>query len=255
MVGTQTESKRSTSMLNKFDIAIEGALEKSEPRLRSVSFGNQGDYVVLLHGTLRTASCMNKIAEELDRVGFCVLNFNYPANKYDVETLATHLKHFVHGHCVSPTKKIHFVGHSLGAIVIRKYLEEYPSLKVGRVVMLAPPNHGSAMASAVKNNFFFKWLCGPALLEICSARSSYVNKCMSRKVRFDLGVIAANKSINPFSLWVLKEPNDGLVSVRSTKVGGMKDHIVVREGHISIVYSEYVIKQIKYFLLHGKFYE
>jgi len=245
-----------SSKIYNLDIALDGVFAKAEPRFKTVAFGNRGDYVVLLHGMLRNYKCMSHIAEELGKAGFIVLNFAYPAKKYGIEILATHfLKKYVQKHCTDPKKKIHFVGHSLGGIVIRKYLQDFPSLRAGRVVMIASPNHGSEVATFLKDNAFFKWLCGPTLKELGAHNTSYVNTKLKQKVNFDLGVIAGNKSINPLSILLFKEENDGMVSVQNTRVLNMKDHIVFNCWHMGLIKDEYAIKQTKHFLLFGRFYK
>jgi len=51
------------------------------------------------------------------------------------------------------------------------------------------------------------------------------------EIDYELGVIAGSRSIDPISSWMIGKPNDGKVSIESTKIAGMKDHAVIPVAH------------------------
>jgi triacylglycerol esterase/lipase EstA (alpha/beta hydrolase family) len=228
-----------------------GLFSRGIPKLRRASFRNKGDYVILVHGLLVGAFSMQKISTCLDVHGFQVLNFKCSMKKYSIPVIASKFLHnFVIRHCLDKTKKIHFVTHSIGGIVVRDYIQKHNLINVSRVVMLAPPNNGSEMYTKFNKPLFQKWFLGIAGKQV--ANKDYLDT-LHQKVGFDLGVIAANKSMNPFSFLTFNRENDGVVSVSSTKIIGMKSHVVIPTTHYFMLFNNEVIRQILTFLSRGKF--
>ncbi len=146
---------------------------------------------------------------------------------------------------------LHFVGHSLGGILIRAYLAEDSPDRVGRVVMLAPPNHGSELVDALGDSALFRWALGPSGQVLGTDRNSLPNRLPPPVV--EVGVIAGTSSVNPIGSLVIPEDDDGTVSVSSTRLEGMTDFLVVRSSHTFIMQSEEVAAQVVHFLRHGRF--
>src|SRR5262245_10379538 len=102
------------------------------------------DLVVLVHGMGRTRVSMSPLVRPLERAGYNVLNWKYSSLRSTTAQAARQLANALRAHCYRADQSIHFVGHSLGCIIVRWLLanEELP-IRVGRVVMLAPPNQGA----------------------------------------------------------------------------------------------------------------
>jgi pimeloyl-ACP methyl ester carboxylesterase len=213
--------------------------------------GKPADHVVLLHGLGRTARSMNKIAEALAGEGFVPVNVDYPSRKHSVEFLADEVLHGVLRPLRrEPGGRVHFVTHSLGGIIVRYYLKYHEVKNLGRVVMLTPPNQGSELVDVLKESAFFKITHGPAGLQLGTA-DRFLRDL--GPVRFELGVIAGEKSVDPVSSSIIAAPNDGKVAVERTKVPGMKAFLVVPYSHTFIMRHKAVIGEIVHFLRHGVF--
>lgn len=226
--------------------------------VRSIAVGNTGDYVILLHALAKTDKSMQKIASELGEEGYVVINLSYPSRKHTIEELSElYLAKAVQKLCIDKKKRIHFVGYSLGCIIIRKYLQDYLRLNLGRVVMIAPPNHGSEIVEFMMKGplkALYKWWFGPAGQQLGASKNSYINKGLEKSVKYELGIIAGDCCINPIVPFIIKKTNDGRVSIKSTKLKGMKDHIVIHSPHCFVASNDETIKQVAYFLRNGQFY-
>src|SRR5262249_39286293 len=141
----------------------------------------------------------------------------YPSRRFSVQQLAdSTLPAIVSEAGSNRVGKIHFVTHSLGGILLRQYLADHSVENLGRVVMLGPPNHGSEVVDHLDHLAPGRWVLGPAGRELGTGPEDPPNQL--GPVAFDCGVIAGDRSHNfLFSLW-LPGPDDGKVSVESTKV-------------------------------------
>ena len=209
------------------------------------------DCVVLLHGLARTSGAMKKLVTPFENKGHQVINVDYPSRKKPIEQLAPlAVKELGYSKC-DQAGKIHFVTHSMGGILVRYYLAHNNVQGLGRVVMLAPPNQGSEVVDKLRNVPGFKAINGEAGLQLgTDANSVPVNL---GPVKFELGIIAGNRTFNLLLSRYLPNPDDGKVSVASTRVVGMTDHITLPVTHTFMMKSKSVIKQAVQFIGHGRF--
>lgn len=208
------------------------------------------DCVVLVHGLARSSHSFSKMERALQDSGFVVVNHSYPSTKHDIKTLSEEIIPGSVKECPEGSR-IHFVTHSLGGILVRQFFATVDLSNPGRVVMLAPPNQGSEITDKLKHNWFYKTINGPAGQELETDSLSTPNKL--GPANFELGIIAGTKTVNPFLSRILPNPDDGKVSVESTKLEGMNDHIEVPYSHTFILRKDHVIEQVFYFLTWGEF--
>lgn len=195
---------------------------------------------------------MEKIAEALRQEGYQVANVGYPSNKFPIEKLAAQAIDEGLAACRNgDADTIHFVAHSLGGILVRFYLESESIPELGRTVMLAPPNQGSEAADAFDNWPFYDSIFGPAGQQLGTGEDSV--PLSLGPVSFEVGIIAGDRTVDPIASITLPNPDDGRVSVESTKVEGMTDFITVHYSHAYIMKRDEVIRQIVHFLNQGRF--
>jgi len=209
--------------------------------------------VIILHGLLRTSSSMEAMAEAVEAAGFVAVNIDYPSREYPIEVLAPMAvgKGLVLCEAAGATDRIHFVAHSLGGILVRKYLTEKEIMNLGRVVMLGPPNQGSKAVDELGDVPGIDWVNGPAGRQLGKGPASVPLKL--GPADFDLGIIAGNRTIDPITSAVLDDPDDGKVSVEDTKLEGMNDFIVVEHSHAFMMRLEQPIALTIRFLTTGSF--
>jgi len=193
---------------------------------------------------------MVPVAKMLKQHGYTVYNLDYPSTEYTLEQLAARVATIVREN-IRADQPVHFVGYSMGGIVTRIVLNKYRPDNLGRVVQLASPNKGSEVADFLKTNPLYETIYGPAGQQLVTEGAG-IDELLG-KVDYEMGVIAGNFSIDPVSSSIIPGEDDGKVSIESTKVEGMKDHVIVSASHTFFPSNHEVHKNTLNFLRFGAF--
>jgi len=208
--------------------------------------------VILLHGLARTSASMNDMQAALIDAGYLVAKIDYPSREKTVQELATPaIKKGLASCELQGASPVHVVTHSMGGILFRQYAHEHGAEEFARTIMLAPPNHGSEAVDSLKEIPGFQWLNGPAGLQLGTDENSL--PLALGTASSDVAVIAGTFSINLVLSTYLPDPDDGKVSVASTRLDGMCAHLQQDVSHPYIMQDEGVIREVISYLDTGKF--
>ena len=185
-----------------------------------------------------------RLARDFDIVGH---RFSYPTVHGSMDGAVERLRRFVQR---IDADRIHFVGHSLGGVVLCRYFESHPCDRAGRVVMLGSPLAGSRSARAVARHSVTRKIVGPLV------NAELVGECRPRcwQCSIDLGVIAGTSPMGLGRFFArFEEDCDGTVGVSETRLNGITAHLTLPVSHMGMLASHEVARQVGTFLETGRF--
>ena len=200
--------------------------------------------VLLVHGLWMGGWIMQGLRLQLASRGYAAHTFSYASTARSLDEHARRLAARI-DELKEPT--IHLVGHSLGGLVILRYLKNHGEARVGRVVLIGAPVRGCMAGRRLENLAGGRRLLG-------ASRDIWRSLPEVFRPRCELGVIAGS---HPWGLgrMLVRLPgtNDGVVRLEETEVAGMRDRVVLPLSHSGMLASAQVARQLAAFLEHGAF--
>lgn len=214
--------------------------------------------VIVLHGLIRSRESMKAITRYLqEQSDYSVLNVSYASARGTLADHAAALGRVIQR--LEGVEEINFVGHSLGNLVVRHYLADHtdeaqnlrPDPRIRRIVMIAPPNNGTEMASRFRNNPVFQAVWGESGQELGEGWEELKKHLAVPQCEF--GILAGGRGdahgLNP----LVSGDDDFVVAVEETRLIGAADFALVKAPHGTIMDNPAVQAMTLRFLKHGYF--
>jgi hypothetical protein len=217
-----------------------------------------GKVVVVLHGLAAHRAMMAPIVAHLEKEGgYTAINVTYPTTHGSIADHARGLAGIVAN--LPQATEIHFVAHSLGNLVVRHYLADatdvgegrHPDPRIGRFVMLGPPNHGARCAVVCGGNPVYDNLLGDAAQQLGRRWSEVEPRLATPASQFAVipGGLDNTIGFNP----LLPGDDDGLVTVSEARLDGARDFALLNVHHFLMPCDATVKEYTLRFLQQGRF--
>jgi len=206
---------------------------------------SSGDAVLLLHGAWMNRWVMSYLAFSLRGKGFAAQALTYRTMR---DTIEDHLGRLTRRIAEIVAPRVNLVGHSLGGVIVLRYLQRRPDERIRRAVLLGTPVSGCRAATDLAQSACGEFLLGKSL----GIWREPVD--LPLDPRFEIGVIAGTRAFGIGSMVTrLPKPNDGVVCLDETKFPGIHDHLAVPLGHTVMLVSRRVARETAAFLKTGAF--
>lgn len=210
-----------------------------------------GTAVIALHGILRSSKSWDALKRHLEPDGYQFVAVDYPSTQRSIEQFADQLQTVIAS--LNGIEKIHFVVHSMGGLVVRRWCQTYSDPRIGRLVMIGTPNAGAEIATMLQKNLLFQAIFGPAGQELVAAPDNFIEKLPTPP--FEFGVIMGSRGTSDGYNPLIPGDDDGVVTVRSARLPGAVDSLAVRCLHSFQCWNPEVMDATRRFLKSGAFRE
>ena len=211
------------------------------------------EYVVLLHGLMRSHQSMRSMEKTLGAADCgTVLRFSYASTRNTIGDHAAALQEVLTG--LPKDAKISFVAHSMGNIVVRHMLADLkeegdPDGLLQRfqcMVMLGPPNQGAAIARRLAYTKVFGLVAGKTGLQLGPNWQQLVGSLAIPE--FPFSIIAGDLSQKNVRNPILGEASDFVVQVEETHLEGRESFTTVPVLHSTLMKNATVQQLVVDFL-------
>ncbi len=204
-----------------------------------------GEAVVLVHGLWMSGLELGYLDRRLRNCGYTPYRFRYRSVRYPIDQNAQQLARFA-ADLSEPV--VHFVGHSLGGLVILRMFRDSPPAQPGRIVAIGSPFQGSEAARSLAHFRVGQRFLGH------STEEALLGAALAAPPERDVGIIAGTLGVGSGRLFHhLASPSDGTVALEETHLEGARERLVLPLTHTTLLFSRRTAQAICAFLSCGRF--
>ena len=201
--------------------------------------------IVLVHGFDKNHRDMRFLETSFKNAGFEVVNPKLPTRFSSLEDCVKALNSKV-GDLLKNYDEANFVAHSMGGLIVRRFISKYPQKNIGNSVFISTPHHGSRQPEVLSKIPFTSLIWKPL-------------KDLRTDLKYEpltgvkLGVIAGNRNSLFWGRVILSKESDGRVEVESAKSDDMAEFIVLSYNHKKIHFQKETFDKVLNFIKSGRF--
>ncbi|HGS4697700.1 TPA: triacylglycerol lipase [Vibrio parahaemolyticus] len=196
--------------------------------------------IIILHGLYMHGLVMQPLSQKLRKLGYETQVISYNTVAIDESSLFDSIDH-----SLNPLTANVLVGHSLGGLMIKRYLaNRKPTTSlISHVVAIGSPLKGASIVGRIQD-------LGLGAILGNSPHHGLNKHDDAWAFPQKLGSIAGTVPIGARPLLIRNDNtmSDGTVTVEETRLDGMQDHIEVKQTHTSLIYNTFVPQQIVHFI-------
>jgi pimeloyl-ACP methyl ester carboxylesterase len=178
--------------------------------------------------------------------GFTTYGYGYHSVQEPMAALIAGLRQLI---ARIDAPQVHLLGHSLGGLIVLRFLQRHAMAQPGRVVFLGTPCGGSRVARR-----FARWKMGRKMLGPVAREELLQPGCTRWDQPRELGIIAGTRPVGlGHLLLTFPDANDGTVAVSETELPGAKGRLCLPVTHSGMLLSARVAQEAGSFLQHGRF--
>ncbi len=201
--------------------------------------------VILVNGLWIPAWTLGVLARRLRRCGYDVRPFSYRSVASSLQENADLLNVFAGS---LPGRVTHFVGYSLGGIVVEALFHYHPQQRPGRIITIGSPHQGSQAATTVAQFTLGRFILGKSLPALAPPVPRHW-RWPSREI----GTIAGTLNIGLGRLLPGQTgPSDGTVRLIEAQLPEATDRISFPVSHFGLLTSTQVATAVCRFLGNGR---
>ncbi|EGR0032807.1 cob(I)alamin adenolsyltransferase/cobinamide ATP-dependent adenolsyltransferase [Vibrio parahaemolyticus] len=201
--------------------------------------------IIILHGLYMHGLVMQPLSQKLRKLGYETQVLSYNTVAIDESSLFDSIDH-----SLNPLTANVLVGHSLGGLMIKRYLaNRKPTTSlISHVVAIGSPLKGASIVGRIQD-------LGLGAILGNSPHHGLNKHDDAWAFPQKLGSIAGTVPICARPLLIRNDNtmSDGTVTVEETRLDGMQDHIEVKQTHTSLIYNTFVPQQIDHFIRRDYF--
>jgi pimeloyl-ACP methyl ester carboxylesterase len=210
------------------------------------SMAGSAAHIIYVHGLWMNGAESLFLRRRLqNKLGMPVHSFHYRSVSATMADATARLQAFMQK-LAAP--EVHLIAHSLGGLVVYRFLERYPEQPPGRVVFLGVPAVASRSALSVSRRL------SATPLGRCVAEELLTERTRHWLPPRELGVIAGTKAMGLGRVFTkFDEDSDGTVAVSETRISGATDHLALPVSHMGLLLSPRVAHEAASFFERGRF--